>query len=247
MMSTVTRFGSLLTRAVSAVAVVGLLAASMPAVAVPPGPSRTLVDQAARQNSRSPDRYWLQADYERDRDAYEAKRDADYQEVRVLDIAGVKPGMTIGEVGAGNGFFTLKLARRIGPSGKLYANDIVENFLAETRDRARQQGLSNIETVLGTDTDPRLPVGTLDMVFMVRLLHDLDKPADVLEKIALSLKPGAKLIVVDNEEKVHDGKSSSLQTRQQFLDAISRTCLAVERIDKSLPNARAVVLILSPK
>ena len=247
MMSTVTLLGSLLTRAVSAVAVVGLLAAPRPATAVPPGVSSTLGNQAAGQKSRPPDRYWLQADYERDRDADEAKRDADYQEVRVLDIAGVKPGMTVGEVGAGNGYFTLKLARRIGPSGKVYANDIVENYLAETRVRAKQQGLSNIETVLGTETDPRLPVGTLDMVFMVRLLHDLVKPADVLEKIALSLKPGAKLIVIDIEEKVHDGKRSSLQTRQQFLDAISRTCFAVERIDKSLPNPRAIVLVLSPK
>jgi predicted methyltransferase len=188
-MSTATLFGSFFTRAVSAVAVVGLLAAPRPAAAVPPGVSPTLVSQAAGQKSRPPDRYWLQADYERDRDAYEAKRDADYQEVRVLDIAGVKPGMTIGEIGAGNGYFTLKLARRIGPSGKVYANDIVENYLAETRDRAKQQGLSNIETVLGTETDPRLPAGTLDMVFMVRVLHDLDKPADVKEALRSGQPP----------------------------------------------------------
>jgi ubiquinone/menaquinone biosynthesis C-methylase UbiE len=155
--------------------------------------------------------------------------------------------MAIGEVGAGNGYFALKLARRVGPAGKVYANDIVENFLTETRDRARQLGLSNIETVLGTETDPRLPAGALDMVFMVRLLHDLGKPEDIFDKLAGSLTPGAKLIVVDMEETVRDPRRPVLQTRQDFLDVIARTRFAVERIDKSLPNPRVVVLVLSPR
>jgi ubiquinone/menaquinone biosynthesis C-methylase UbiE len=190
--------------------------------------------------------YWLRPDYEREREAYEKKRDAEYQEVRVLDIAGVRPGMIVGEVGAGNGYFSLKLARRVGPSGKVYANDIVEDFLAEIRDRSKQQNLLNIETILGTETDPRLPAGRLDMVFMVRVLHDLTKPGQVLEKIAAGLKPGAKVIIVETEDNELDGKRS-LQTRQQFMDVVARTPFVVERIDKSLPNPRSVVFILAPK
>ena len=193
-------------------------------------------------------RYWRRAKYQRDRNAYEAKRDTEYQEARVLDIAGVRPGMTVGEVGAGNGYFTLKLARRVGPSGKVYANDIVENFLAEVRDRAKQQALSNIVTILGTEVDPRLPAGKLDMVFMVRVLHDLSRPEEVLERIAPSLKAGGKVVVFEVEGgKSCDGKNVVVQTRQRFLDIIGRSRFAVERIDTSLPNPRSLVLILAPR
>jgi ubiquinone/menaquinone biosynthesis C-methylase UbiE len=219
-----------------------LLSLAILAISIPVC-SRAVDEPPQGQRSGS---YWLQPVYEREREAYEKKRDADYQEVRVLDIAGVEPGMIVGEVGAGNGYFSLKLARRIGPSGKVFANDIVEDFLAEIRDRSKQQNLSNIETILGTETDPRLPAGSLDMVFMIRVLHDLTKPVQVLEKVTASLKPGAKVIVVETEDKEQDGKRS-LQTRQQFLDVIARSPFVVERIDKSLPNPRSVVFILVPR
>ena len=89
------------------------------------------------------------------------------------------------------GYFTLKLAKRVGPSGKVCANDIVGDFLAEIRDRAEELKLSNIETVLGTTSDPRLPANQLDMVFVVRSPHDMDMPVEVLDSIAAGLKPGA--------------------------------------------------------
>jgi ubiquinone/menaquinone biosynthesis C-methylase UbiE len=189
---------------------------------------------------------WQQAEYERERDAYERRRDTETQIGRALDIAGVKPGMTVGEVGAGNGYFTLKLARRVGQSGRVYANDIIENYgLGELRDRAKQQGLSNIETILGTETDPRLPSGRLDMVFLVAVLHDLTRPVEILEKVAVSLKPGAKVVIVENENVENDGMNPGPQTRREFLDIFARTRFVVERIDKSLPHPRSVVFILA--
>jgi len=208
-----------------------------------------LFRQAAHeaQEGQRAARYWQKAEYKSETDAYEKKRDAEYREERVLNIVGVKPGMLIGEVGAGNGYFTLKLARRVGPSGKVFANDIVEDFLAEIRDRAEEQGLSNIETILGTERNPRLPAGKLDFVFLVRAFHDLSYPLEVLEKIKASLKPGAKIIIVETEAEVHDGKSTTPQTRRQYMDILSRTRYIVERIDKSLPNSRSVVFILAPK
>ena len=227
--------------------ILAALGVSFLAAASPTGSPPAQTGPPSGQEPRPPDRYWLAPDYVADRDAYEAKRDTEYQEGRVLDIAGVGTGMTLGEVGAGNGYFALKLARRVGPSGKVYANDIVENFLAETRDRAQQQGLSNIETVLGTETDPRLPAGRLEMVFLVRVLHDLARPADVLRQIAASLKPGARVVVVETEVSVRDERSPVLQARQEFLDVVARTPFVVDRIDKSLPNPRSVVLILSLK
>lgn len=190
--------------------------------------------------------YWLEADYLRWRVDYERKRDAEFDEARALDVAGVKPGMTVGEVGAGNGYFTLKIARRVGPSGKVYANDIVEDFLAEIRHRATELKLLNIETVLGTATDPRLPADKLDIVFLVNSLHDMDKPVEVLDNIAASLKPGAKVIVVEVEGEEYDGNWSG-PTLQQLLDVIAQSRFKLERTDRSLPNPRSVVFILAPK
>lgn len=190
--------------------------------------------------------YWLEADYLRWRVDYEQKRDAEFDEARALDVAGVKPGMTVGEVGAGNGYFTLKIAKRVGPSGKVYANDIVEDFLAEIRHRANELRLSNIETVLGTVTDPRLPADKLDMVFMVLSLHDMDKPVEVLDNIAASLKSGAKVVVVEVEGRDYDGIWSG-PTLQELLDVIARSRFALERTDRSLPNPRSVVFILTLK
>jgi SAM-dependent methyltransferase len=207
-----------------------------------------LSQSGSEQRGKPPaGRYWLDPEYKRGVAAYEKTRDA-LQQVRALDIAGVKPGMTVGEVGAGNGYYTLKLAERVGPSGKVYANDIVEDFLAELRDRAKEHGLSNIETILGTETDPRLPAGRLDFVFLVQVLHHLSRPTEVLEKIALSLKPGAKLVIVANEggKSMHDGRLV-VRTRQYFLDIIAGSRFSVERIDTSLPDPKSVVFVLVPK
>lgn len=207
-----------------------------------------LAQSGGEQRGKPPaGRYWLDAEYRRQVAEDEKRRDA-LQQVRALDIAGVKPGMTVGEVGAGNGYYTLKIARRVGPTGKVYANDIVEDFLAELRDRAKEQGFTNIETILGTETDPRLPAARLDIVFLVQVLHDLSRPTEILDKIALSLKPGARLIVVENEGgKSCDGDRFVVHTRQYFLDIIAPSRFTVERIDTSLPNPKSVVFILVPR
>jgi len=196
---------------------------------------------------RQAGRYWLDAEYRREVAEYEKTRDA-LQQVRALDMVGVKPGMAVGEVGAGNGYYALKLARRVGPTGKVYANDIVEDFLAELRDRAKEQGFSNIEIILGTETDPRLPAGRLDFVFLVQVFWHLSKPVEVLDKIAASLKRGARLVLVENEggKSLHEGRLV-VHTRQYVLDLIARTRFSVERIDTSLPDPKSVVFVLALK
>ena len=84
-------------------------------------------------------------------------RDGDHRPDKVMDIAGLTAGMTVGEVGAGEGYFTFKLAARVGPSGRVYANDIDARALGRLADRARREGFSNIETIVGEVDDPLLP------------------------------------------------------------------------------------------
>lgn len=116
---------------------------------------------------------------------------------QVMDAIGVKPGMVIGEVGAGRGRYTVHLARRVGDKGKIYANDIDQEALAYLRERCRQNNILNIDTVQGDADDPLLPEKALDMVIMVWVYHMLDQPIPLLKNLKPSLRPGATLVILD--------------------------------------------------
>jgi SAM-dependent methyltransferase len=116
---------------------------------------------------------------------------------KVMDAIGVRPGMVIGEVGAGRGRYTVHLARRVGDSGKIYANDINTRSLDYLRDRCRREGIGNVETILGEVEDPLFPDDSLDMVFMVLTYHHLADPTALFRNLIPSLKPGATVVVLD--------------------------------------------------
>jgi ubiquinone/menaquinone biosynthesis C-methylase UbiE len=118
---------------------------------------------------------------------------------KVMDAIGVLPGMTIGEIGAGRGRYTVHLARRVGPSGKVFANDIDAGSLAYLRSRCKREILNNITTVLGRMDDPLFPQASLDMVFMVNTYHHLATPVALLRRLAASLKPGAVVAIVEHD------------------------------------------------
>ncbi len=116
---------------------------------------------------------------------------------KVMEIAGVKPGMIIGEIGAGRGRYTMFLSRRVGDGGRIYANDINEKALGYLKDRCRKNGLANIETVLGRIDDPLFPRKDLDMVFMVWTYHMMEKPVEMLKSLLPYLKPGATVVMME--------------------------------------------------
>jgi precorrin-6B methylase 2 len=115
----------------------------------------------------------------------------------VLNVIGIKPGMIIGEVGAGRGRYTVQIAARIGPSGMIYANDILQDALQFLEKRCEQHGFTNVKTILGSVTEPKLPLAALDMVIMVNVVHCLEKPVDLLRNIKSSLKPGGFIVIVE--------------------------------------------------
>ena len=123
----------------------------------------------------------------------------------VLKTIGIKPGMIIGEVGAGRGRYTVQIASRIGPSGMVYANDIQEDYLKYIDKRCAENGLENVKTVLGSLTDPKLPVAALDMVIMVNVVHCLAEPVELFRNIKKSLKPDGVIAIVEGSlEKYPD-------------------------------------------
>ena len=132
----------------------------------------------------------------------EADRDRWLQPDRVIPAVGVERGMTVGEIGAGRGYFTVKLARAVGPTGRVLANDIDSNALEALADRCRKEDLHNVETVLGEREDPLLPDRALDIVFMVYAFHDIEERVALLENLKPSLRTGATVVVLDEDPEV---------------------------------------------
>lgn len=114
-----------------------------------------------------------------------------------LDAIGLKPGMAVADVGAGVGYFTLRLARRVGPAGKVYANDVQPEMLAMLKERAAKASLSNIDTVLGTETDSKLPKGSLDLILLVDVYHEFSQPQRMLGNLREALKPEGRLVLLE--------------------------------------------------
>lgn len=114
-----------------------------------------------------------------------------------LDAIGIRAGMTVADVGAGTGYMSLRMARRVGSSGRVYANDLQPEMLQKLRTRSQRENISNIETVLGTDTDPRLPAHAIDLVLLVDVYHEFSHPQAMLDKIRESLKPSGRLVLLE--------------------------------------------------
>jgi len=116
---------------------------------------------------------------------------------RALELIGITPGMVVADVGAGTGYMTMRLARRVGPTGKVYANDLQSAMLQIIRDKARQQQLSNVEIVQGAQDDARLPDNAIDLALLVDVYHEFWRPQEMLRSIRRSLKPGGQLVLVE--------------------------------------------------
>jgi len=117
----------------------------------------------------------------------------------VLKTIGIKPGMVIGEVGAGRGRYTVQMAARLDTTGMIYANDIDSVALQFLEKRCVEHGFANVKTILSDVTDSKLPDSALDMVIMVNVVHCLAKPVELLENIGNSLKPDAPIVIVEGD------------------------------------------------
>jgi ubiquinone/menaquinone biosynthesis C-methylase UbiE len=175
----------------------------------------------------------------------ESRRDKWIQPERVMDAIGVKHGMVIGEGGAGKGYFTFKLARRVGPTGKIYANDILERVLQTIEKRCQKEGVSNITTVLGKIDDPLFPEGELDMVILVMAFHDFEKPVDWMINVKPSMKSDATLVIVDKDPVKWGQGWNHFMTKEEILETAQKADYELLRIETFLE--RDNIYIFCPK
>jgi SAM-dependent methyltransferase len=125
------------------------------------------------------------------------KRESEENVEGALDAIGLKPGMTVAEVGAGTGYVALRMAKRVGPGGKVYANDLQPEMLGLLRDNAAKAGITNVQTVQGSETDPKLPDGQIDLIILVDVYHEFSQPQKMLQGIRRALKPDGRLVQLE--------------------------------------------------
>ena len=160
-------------------------------------------------------------------------RDAWQRPDQIMDALQIGENSVVADLGAGGGWFTVRLARRvIGPNGKVYAEDIQRQMIESIRRRVQREGLRNVETVLGTAVDPKLPAGSLDAVLIVDAYHEIEQPVALLKNVAKALKPGGTIGIVnykkdgggpgpdmnervDAEKVIADARAAGLELRKR--------------------------------
>lgn len=146
-----------------------------------------------------------------------AQRDLWQQPQEVMDALGIHAGSVVADVGAGEGYFTFHLAARVGPQGKVYAEDIDAAALAKIRRRAARKHLEQIETILGAPDDPRLPAETLDAILVVNAYHEFREYDAMLQGLYRALKPGGQLAIIDGADD--PGQPRSVYYRRHRMPA----------------------------
>ena len=116
---------------------------------------------------------------------------------KLLEALQLKPSDVVADIGAGSGYFTFRLAERVGPKGKVLAVDIQPEMLDLIRQRMKERKLTNIEVIRGTETDPKLPAGAVDLILMVDVYHEFNYPWEMTTAMVKALKPGGRLVFVE--------------------------------------------------
>ena len=125
------------------------------------------------------------------------ERQSEEDPERAIRELHLKPGMTVADIGAGTGYYTIRIAKLLSPTGKVLANDIQPEMLARLRAKAKAAGVNNVETILGAENDARLPRASIDMAIMVDVYHELSQPQQMLDSIRTALKPGGELVLLE--------------------------------------------------
>jgi predicted methyltransferase len=125
------------------------------------------------------------------------EREAEENPDLAISLLGLKPGMTVADIGAGVGYYSLKVAAKVGPQGKVYATDLQPEMLRLLRKRLEKEKVTNIEPVLGTETESKLPDESIDMAILVDVYHEFSEPRKMLASIRKALKPDGRLVLLE--------------------------------------------------
>jgi ubiquinone/menaquinone biosynthesis C-methylase UbiE len=160
-----------------------------------------------------------------------------------LDAIGIAKGATVADVGAGAGYFTWRMAQRVGPQGKVYANDIQPRMLELLRKNMAERKVTNVETVLGAEDDPKLPIGQIDLVLLTDVYHEFSSPQKMLQGMRAALKSDGRLVLIEYRKE-----DASVPIRPEHKMSVAEVKAEVEpegfrleRVLKDLPRQHILI------
>jgi SAM-dependent methyltransferase len=161
------------------------------------------------------------------------RRDEADESGQLVRALGIRPGMVVADVGAGAGYHTLRLAPVVGPTGRIYAQDVEERYLRGLAKSVEAMGLTNVTLALGDPHDPRLPEGSLDLALLVHMYHEVSQPYAFLYNLAPALKPGGRVAVVDLDRSTAEHGTPRALLRCEF-EAVGYRQLSVQPLQGDL-------------
>jgi ubiquinone/menaquinone biosynthesis C-methylase UbiE len=163
---------------------------------------------------------------------------------KALDALDLKAGMVVADIGAGSGYYTSRMAKRVGASGRVYATDIQPGMIELLNRRVTSEGLTNVTTVLGAMDDPKLPAKSIDLAIMVDVYHELQQPQVFLQRLKETFKPDGRLVLV--EFRKEDPKVPILEVHKMSVAEVKQELEAegyvLDRVIDVLPWQHIIVL-----
>ncbi len=127
----------------------------------------------------------------------EQTRDAHGEAERVLNLLGIRPGQRVADIGAGLGYYTIRIARRLGPNATIYATDVKSKYLDQLKARLAKERITGVQLILGLPRDPRLPTDSVDVAILSHMYHEIENPYEFLYRLQPSLTLGARVGIID--------------------------------------------------
>jgi SAM-dependent methyltransferase len=134
----------------------------------------------------------------------EAERDRHGEAERVMNRLGVRPGMRIADIGAGDGYYTVRLAQRLGHGATIYAEDVSQPYLDRLAARLTREGIAGVTLVHGAPADPRLPEQSVDLAILAHMYHEIEQPYEFLYRLHAALTPGGRVAIIDNDKPTRE-------------------------------------------
>ena len=172
-----------------------------------------------------------------------SEREREEEPARTFDALGDLTGATVADIGAGTGYFTVRLAARVGPRGRVYANDLQPEMLKMLGARLAQDRVTNVTLIQGGEDDPRLPPASVDLVLMVDVYHEFSEPQKMLRAIAASLKPSGRLVLLEYRKE-----DPAVPIREEHKMTVAEAKLELEhegfqlaKVDERLPRQHILI------
>jgi SAM-dependent methyltransferase len=171
------------------------------------------------------------------------ERDVEEEPDRALRILKIAKGAVVADIGTGSGYMAVRMAKIVGPQGKVYANDIQLGMLDLLRKNVEKAKLTNVVPVLGTVEDPRLPPGVIDLALMVDVYHEFSQPQQMLQKIRESLKPDGRLVLLEYraEDPQVPIRPEHKMTREQVKLEIEHEGFTLKTVNEDLPRQHVFI------